>query len=153
MFKKSLVAVLFSLIMAMVLGTSAFAETNIPPVEYDTTKEMTPEIASIIKDLEKANVKIYAEIEKVQEKTNKMYSKYLEQVAKAENEEQKQVLWEEYDTKINDTISKLDLKTQNITQKEVGKAAKAGASVKVEWILVQFADREAWIDPLVAVGW
>ena len=153
MFKKSLVAVLFSLIMAMVLGTSAFAETNIPPVEYDTTKEMTPEIASIIKDLEKANVKIYAEIEKVQEKTNKMYSKYLEQVAKAENVEQEAALWKEYDTKVNDTISKLDLKTQNITNKEVGKALKAGVTVEIVWITVQFADREASIDPMVGVGW
>lgn len=153
MFKKSLIAVLFSLIMAMVLGTSAFAQTDIPPVKYDTTKEMTPEIAKVIEDLEKANVKIYTEIEKVQEKTSEMYSKYLEQVEKTDNAEKKTALWEKYDSKVNDTISKLDKKTQKITNKEVEKAAKAGASVEVEWITVQFADRKALIDPLVAVGW
>ena len=153
MLKKSLIAVLFSFIMAMGLGTGVFAETDIPAVEYDTTKEMTPEIASVIESIEKANVKIYAEISKVQEKTNKMYSKYLEQLEKAKSEDEKAVLWEKYDTKINETISKLDLKTQSITQKEVEKASKAGVEVEIEWILVQFADREAWIDPMVGVGW
>ena len=153
MFRKSLIAVMFSLIMAMVLGTSVFAQTDIPPVEYDETKEMTPEIASIIKDIEKANLKIYTEIFKIQEKTAEMYSKYLEQVAKAENKEQKLALWEEYDAKVNDTISKLDLKTQNITNKEVEKALNAGVNVEVVWICVEFADRKAWIDPMVGVGW
>ena len=153
MFKKSLIAVLFSLIMAMVLGTSAFASNYIPAVQYDTTKEMTPEVASVIKDIEKANLKIYAEISKVQEKTNKMYNRYLEQLEETENKEQKAILWEKYNTKINDTISKLDLKTQSITKKEVEKASKAGVTVEVKWILVEFADREAWIDPLVAIGW
>ena len=153
MFKKSLMAVLFSLIMAMVLGTNVFAASDIQTVTYDTTKEMTPEIASVIKDIEKANLKIYTEIYKVQEKTSEMHDKYLEQLKKTDNEEQKLILWEKYDTKINDTISKLDIKTQSITQKEVEKAFKAGVSVEVEWILVEFADRKAWIDPMVGVGW
>ena len=153
MFKKSLIAVLFSLIMAMVLGTSAFASNDIPAVQYDATKEMTPEVASVIKDIEKANLKIYAEISKVQEKTNDMYNKYLEQVEKTEDQNQQVILWNKYDKKVDDTISKLDLKTQSITKKEVEKALKAGVEVEVKWILVKFADREAWIDPMVGVGW
>ncbi|WP_203340080.1 hypothetical protein [Planococcus beijingensis] len=153
MFKKSLIAVLFSFIMAMVLGTSVFAADNGEVVKVDAATEMTPEIASVIKDIEKANAKIYAEIAKTQEKTNMMYSKYLEQVKKTDNEKQKVILWEKYDMKVNETISKLDLKTQSITNKEVEKASEAGVKVEVKWILVKFADREALIDPLVAIGW
>lgn len=153
MFKKGLIVALLSVVMAMGVGINVLAEINVPPVEYDTTKEMTPEIAAIIESIEKANVKIYTEIDKVQGETNKMYMKYLEELEAAQNEGQKAALWEKYDSKINEKIKSLDLKTQSITIKEVEKAEVAGVTVEVVWITVQFADREAKIDPMVGVGW
>ncbi|ANU14323.1 hypothetical protein B481_2518 [Planococcus halocryophilus Or1] len=153
MFKKGLIIALFSVIMTMGMGTTVLAEINVPPVEYDTSKEMTAEIAAIIESIEKANVKIYTEIDKVQVKTNEMYKNYLEELKATQGEAQKVALWEKYDSKITEEIKNLDMKTQSITKKEVEKARIAGVTVEVVWITVKFADREAKIDPMVGVGW
>ncbi|EGA88807.1 hypothetical protein GPDM_13166 [Planococcus donghaensis MPA1U2] len=153
MFKKGLIVAILSVLMTMGMGMNVLAEINVPPVEYDTSKEMTPEIAAIIESIEKANVKIYTEIEKVQVETNEMYKNYLEELKVTQSEAQKAALWEKYDSKINEKIKSLDMKTQSITKKEVEKAEIAGVTVEVVWITVQFADREAQIDPMVGVGW
>ncbi|ANU22131.1 hypothetical protein [Planococcus donghaensis] len=153
MFKKGLIVAILSVLMAMGMGMNVLAELNVPPVEYDTSKEMTPEIAAIIESIEKANVKIYTEIYKVQGETNSLYKKYLEDLEATQDETQKAMLWKKYDEKINEMIKSLDAKTQSITKKEVEKAKSAGVTVEVVWITVQFADREANIDPMVGVGW
>ncbi|MGB6409516.1 MAG: hypothetical protein WBF39_18730 [Planococcus donghaensis] len=153
MFKKGLIVAILSVLMAMGMGMNVLAEINVPPIEYDTSKEMTPEIAAIIESIEKANVKIYTEIEKVQVETNEMYKNYLEELKVTQGEAQKAALWEKYDSKINEKIKSLDMKTQSITKKEVEKAGIAGVTVEVVWITVQFADRQAQIDPMVGVGW
>ena len=59
----------------------------------------------------------------------------------------------EYEEKITDLISKLDVKTQRMTQKGIEKAEKSGLVVEIEWIPVQFADRTAMIDPIRVMNW
>ena len=153
MFKKSLIAVLFSLIMAMVLGTSAFAANNGDVAKYDAATEMTPEIASAVAEVNETNEKIYAEIEKAVAESEKMYNKYLEQKAKHTNSEKQAKLTADYEKKSDKLIANLKTKTEKMTLKGIEKAQKAGLVVAIEWVPIKFADRTELIDPILVVGW
>ncbi|MBT2569893.1 hypothetical protein [Planococcus sp. ISL-110] len=153
MLKKSLVAVLFSFIMALGLGTSVFAENTNEAVKYDVTNEMTPEIAEAIAEVNETNEKIYEEINKAVAKSEKMYAKFLEEKSKHQDEAKQAKLTEDYEGKSDKLISNLKVKTEKMTLKGIEKAEKAGLSVEIEWVLIKFADREELIDPMVVVGW
>ena len=153
MFKKSLIAVLFSFIMAMVLGTSVFAADNGEVVKVDVAKEMTPEIASALLEVNKTNDKIYAEIEKAVIESEKMYNKYLEQKAKQVNPEKLAKLNADYKKKSDKLIADLKIKTEKMTLKGIEKAEKAGLVVAIEWVPIKFADRIEMIDPIVVIAW
>ena len=153
MFKKSLIAVLFSFIMAMVLGTSVFAADNGEVVKVDPATEMTPEIASALSEVNKINDKIYAEIDKAVIKSEKMYNKHLEQKAKQTNPEKQAKLNADYQKKSDKLIADLKIKTEKMTLKGIEKAEKAGLKVAIEWVPIEFADRTELIDPIVVVSW
>ena len=153
MLKKSLIAVLFSLIMALGLGTSAFATEDIHPVKYNNIEEVTPEIAKALAEVEKTNAKIFAEIEKAVVKYEKMNSKFQEQKSKHKDPVKLAEITEEYESKTNKLITDLKIKTESMTLKGIEKAEKAGLVMKIELVLVKFADREELIDPMVVVGW
>lgn len=153
MFKKSLIAVLFSLIMALGMGTSVFAESNNEAMKYDITNEMTPEIAKAITEVNKTNDKIYAEINKAVDKSEKMYAKYEEQKSKHQDPAKLDKLTDDYKKKSDKLIDDLKEKTEKMTFKGIEKAEKAGLRMEIEWVLIKFADREELIDPMVVVGW
>lgn len=153
MFKKSLIAVLFSFIMAIVLGTSAFAVDNGEVLKADVATEMTPEIASALSEVNKTNDKIYAEIGKAVIESEKMYNKYLEQKAKHANPEKQAKLTADYKKKSDKLIANLKIKTEKMTLKGIEKAEKAGLEVAIEWVPIKFADRTELIDPIVVVSW
>lgn len=153
MFKKSLIAVLFSLIMAMVLGTSAFASSDFQTVEANNTEEMTPEVAKAIAEVEKTNTKIFAEIEKTVIKYEKLHEKYNEDLIKHQDSAKKAKLTAEYKEKSDKLIIQLKVKTEKMTLKGMEKAEKAGLSVKMYFETVEFSDRTDLIDPILVVGW
>lgn len=145
MLKKSMVALFLSLVFALSLGTSgAFAEEA----------TMSEEVAKALEEIEKTNAKIYEEIESAVNKSYDLYDTKLVDLGKEEDGEKRQEIEAKYEEEIEKLIYDLDMKTQQMSQDEVEKAAeKAGLEVEIYWITVQFADREALIDPLRAVGW
>ncbi|TWT06642.1 hypothetical protein FQV26_02200 [Planococcus sp. CPCC 101016] len=153
MFKKSLIAVLFSLIMAMVLGTSAFAQTDIPPVKYDTSKEMTPEITKAIENINLVNAEIESEINKAQKSSEEIFAAYQLEVESVESISEKNKLYSVYNKKINTLINDLKATTRELTKNGMKAAREAGINTRPELIRVEFADRFAMIDPMVVVGW
>ncbi|PSL34421.1 hypothetical protein B0H99_109149 [Planomicrobium soli] len=142
MFKKSFVAVLFSIILAVMASTSVFAE-----------EPASPEVEKTLVKIEQTNNKIHAEVEKTQVKAQVMYEKYLEKSNNEQDAAKKKQLAKEYNEAANELIAKLDEKTQEMTRKGVEKATAAGIKVEVEWVLFQFADREAYIDPIMVISW
>ena len=144
LFKKSIVALLFSLIFALVLGTTgAFA----------AEATMSEEVVKALEEVEKTNAEIYEEIEKAQEKSYKLYDEKLEELRKETDATKLAEIEANYEEKVVKLINDLDKKTQEMTREGVEKAAEAGVEVVIEWIPVQFADRVALIDPIRVVGW
>lgn len=142
--KKSVLTILFSVLLAFVASTSAFA-SEVEPI--------TPAIEKALVEIEQTNAEIYSEIEKAQEQSYKLYDDYIVELEKAKNDEEASEITAKFDRKMKKLISDLDLKTQEMTRKGVEKASAAGVQVEIEWIPVQFADRVALIDPMKVVGW
>lgn len=153
MFKKSLIAVLFSFIMTLGMGTSVFAESNNEGVKYEITNEMTPEIAKAITEVNKTNEKIYEEINKAVDKSEKMHAKYQEQKSKHSGLAKQAQLTKEYEKKSNKLISELKAKTEKMTLKGIEKAEKAGLKVEIVLVPIEFAHGTELIDPILVVGW
>ncbi|MGO1058673.1 hypothetical protein ACTL32_05990 [Planococcus sp. FY231025] len=143
MFKKSAIAALFSVILTVMLGTSAFA----------AEEGISPEIAEALAEVEEVNAEIYAEIAEVQAEAEALYAKYLFAYANEADAEKRALLTAKYDEKVDALINKLDVKTQEMTRIGVEKATAAGVKVEVVWIPVQFADRVAMIDPIHVIDW
>lgn len=144
MLKKSLWAVICSIVFALILGTSgAFAAEN----------TMSKEIEKALQEVEETNSKIYEEIEKALRKSHELYDKYQEDLSNETDAEKQTHIKNKYEEKITDLISKLDVKTQSMTRKGIEKAEKSGLIVEIEWIEVNFADRSAMIDPIKVMNW
>ena len=146
MLKKYSITALFSLLLIFTAFTAGgFAETNEPT--------MSPETAEALAEVYKVNAEIYAEIAKVQVKADKMYAEYLAEIAKTTDATKQADAKMKYDLKVEAVIAELAAKTEAMTLKGMEKAEAAGLNVEMEWVLVQFADREAWIDPIKVIGW
>ena len=153
MFKKSLIAVLFSLIMAMVLGTSAFAANDFQTVESTNTEEVSPEIAKALADIELVNNEIEAKIAETQALSVLYFAAYQSKVEGVESISEKNKLYSAYNKKINAKINELKVTTRELTKEGMKAAREAGINTRPNLIRVEFADRFAMIDPMVVVGW
>ena len=144
MFKKNVLAAIITVMLTVMLGTSAFAAG-------DTS--VTPEIAQGLSDIKLVNNEIYAEIAEAQEEAEELYADYLSDSASTYDAEAKAALWAKYDNKVSVLIHKLDKKTREMTRVGVENANAAGINVAIEWIPVQFPDRIAMIDPIRVIAW
>lgn len=146
MLKKYSITALFSLLLIFTAFTvGGFAQTEEQP--------MSPETAAALADVYKVNAEIYAEIAKVQVKAEKMHADYLVEFAKTTDSTKQAEAWKKYDLKVNAMIADLAAKTEAMTLKGMEQARAAGLIVDMEWVTVQFADREAEIDPIKVIGW
>lgn len=144
MFKKNVLAAIITVILTVMLGTTAFAAG-------DTS--VTPEIAQGLSDIELVNNEIYAEIALAQGEADELYANYLSDYANAYDAETKSALWAKYDEEVSALIHDLDMKTREMTRIGVENANAAGIDVAIEWIPVQFPDRVAMIDPIRVIAW
>ena len=144
MFKKNVIAAIISVMLTVMLGTSAFAAG-------DTS--VTPEIAQGLSDIELVNNEIYAEIADAQGEADELYADYLSDYASAYDAEAKAALWAKYDEEVSALIHELDMKTREMTRVGVENANAAGINVAIEWIPVKFPDRVAMIDPIRVIAW
>ena len=144
MFKKNVLAAIITVMLTVMLGTSAFAagDTSVPT-----------EIAEGLSDIELVNNEIYAEIAEAQGEAEELYADYLSDYASAYDAEAKAALWTAYDEEVSALIHDLDMKTREMTRVGVENANAAGIDVAIEWIPVQFPDRIAMIDPIRVIAW
>ena len=144
MLKKYSITALFSLLLIFTAFMGGvFAEEA----------TMTEDIAKALYEVEETNNKIYEEVEKAQLKSQELYDKKLEDLGKETDAQKLAEIEAKYEEEIVKLISDLDQKTQEMTRDGVEKATEAGVVVEIEWVLVQFADREAWIDPIKVLSW
>ncbi|MDJ0330103.1 hypothetical protein [Planococcus sp. S3-L1] len=153
MFKKNLIAALFALLLVIGMGTTGFANNNVQSVEYGITEDMTPEIAKAIADVNSTNAKIYVEINKAIDKSEKMYAKYQKDISKQPNLVRQAELTKKYGERSDKLISDLKEQTEKMTLKGIEKAERAGLEVEIELVSITFADRTEKIDPIVVVSW
>ena len=146
MFKKSLVAVLFSLIMAMVLGTSAFAAEG-------TSSESASKNGEAQEIINKVNDQITKEIKEAQTSADELFKKYNSDLKTTENVSEQKKLYATYNREINVLINNLKATTRELTLEGMKAAREIGVNTRPELIRVEFADRFAMIDPMVGVGW
>lgn len=144
MMKKSLAAALLSMVFALILGTTGV---------FAAEAAMSTDVEKALEEVTKTNDKIYKEIEKAQQESYEIYDTKVRDIEKEEDAKKIEMIESEYEEKITALIFKLDEKTQSMTRKGIEKAEKAGLTVEVEWISVQFADRVAMIDPIKVLSW
>lgn len=144
MLKKNLTAVLIAFFFALSAGTTGAFASETEPTE-DTLKAL--------EEIEKTNAKIYEEIEKAQIKSFELYDQKNEDIQKETSLLKILEIETKYEEEVVKLISDLDMKTQQLTSDGVEKATEAGIVVEIEWVLVEFADRTAWIDPMKVIDW
>lgn len=144
MFKKNVMAAILTVMLTVMLGTTAFAAG-------DTS--VTPEIAQGLSEIELVNNDIYAEIAAAQTEADALYASYLADYASAYDADAKDALWAKYDQEVSALIHELDMKTREMTRVGVEDANAAGIDVAIEWIPVEFPDRIAMIDPIRVIAW
>ena len=144
MFKKSLVAVMLFVLLAVMASTPVFATGE---------ATMSPEIAQGLTEIENVNAEIYAEIAKAQLEAQNMYDQYRNEYYAAKDAETKAALTAKYDEEVTALIHELDMKTREMTRIGVENATAAGITVEIEWVPVQFPDRVALIDPMKVIDW
>ncbi|MGD6830964.1 hypothetical protein ACQCT5_02285 [Sutcliffiella halmapala] len=130
----------------------------------------SPVIASEVKDIAKAlemieqtNLEIEKKIEKGVTKADKLHAAYLMDLQRLEEDEKlendlakrtelKEKIEAKYEKKLDKIIAKVYDETLEMSALTIQKAADLGVEAECSWVLVRFADRYVWIDPVRVVG-
>lgn len=139
MTRKSLFSFLIFIFALVLLSPSAYA--------YDNA-----DMDKVIKLVEKTNLKIATEVDKAIIDADKLYSKYLEDLAKAEAEDAANELTKQYEEDLAKLIDDLVEETNELSAKTIEKAAELGITVICTWQYVEIGGVGVWIDPLHVVG-
>lgn len=139
MTRKSLFSFLIFIFALVLLSPSAYA--------YDNA-----DMDKVIKLVEKTNLEIAAEIDKAIIDADKLHSKYLEDLVKAEDEDAANELTEEYEEDLANLINDLVEETNELSAKTIEEAAELGITVICTWQYVEIGGVGVWIDPLRVVG-
>ena len=99
-----------------------------------------------------ANVEIDNQIERAVEDANKLQENYLLEVEKLEAEEEIAALTNTYNEQLDKIITDVYDVTLKTSNDAIAKAAEYGIEAECSWVLVKFADRSVWIDPIKVVG-
>lgn len=139
MTRKSLFSFLIFIFALVLLSPSAYA--------YDNA-----DMDKVIKLVEKTNLEIAAEIDKAIIDADKLHSKYLEDLVKAEDEDAANELTKEYEEDLANLINDLVEETNELSAKTIEEAAELGITVICTWQYVEIGGVGVWIDPLRVVG-
>ncbi|MBM7553650.1 hypothetical protein [Thalassobacillus pellis] len=139
MLKKSISVLLLSFIMALAFGPNVFAsEVEDTEKAYQMIEETNAEIAEMI--------------EIAQDVANELQQDYLEDMETIADETMAAQRTEQYNSELDVIINILYETTLQMTQDTIAEAEKLGVYAQCEWILVDIADRQVWIDPIRVVG-
>lgn len=99
-----------------------------------------------------ANVEIDNQIEKAVEDADKLQENYLLEVVNLEAEEEIAALTNTYNEQLDNIITDVYDVTLQTSNDAIAEAAEFGIEAKCSWVLVEFADRSVWIDPIRVIG-
>ena len=99
-----------------------------------------------------ANVEIDSQIEKAVEDADKLQAKHLLEVGQLESEEEIAALTNTYNDQLDKIIQEVYDVTLQTSNDAIAEAAEYGIAAVCSWVLVEFADRSVWIDPIKIVG-
>ncbi|MGM0838052.1 MAG: hypothetical protein ACQEV7_18095 [Bacillota bacterium] len=147
---KKIIALIFTAILMLGISSPVFASEE-------------KDIAKALEMIEQTNLEIEKKIEKGVTKSDKLYAEYLLDIQKLEEDKKlekdlkkKTELNDEITAKYNKKLDKIIVKvydeTLEMSAKTIKKAAELGVEAECSWVLVRFADRWEWIDPVRVVG-
>ena len=99
-----------------------------------------------------ANVEIDNQIEKAVEDADKLQENYLLEVGNLEAEEEIAALTNTYNEQLDKIITEVYDVTLQTSNDAIAEAAEYGIEAECSWVLVEFADRSVWIDPIRVIG-
>jgi hypothetical protein len=147
---KKIMALIFTAILMLGISSPVFASEE-------------KDIAKALEMIEQTNLEIEKKIEKAVLKSDKLHAEYLMDIQRLEEDEKlendvtkstelKKELEAKYDKKLDEIIAKVYDETFEMSAKTIKKAAELGVEAECSWVLVRFADRYVWIDPVRVVG-
>ena len=99
-----------------------------------------------------ANVEIDSQIKKAVKDADKLQAKHLLEVGQLESEEEIAALTNTYNEQLDKIIKEVYDVTLQTSNDAIAEAAEYGIEAECSWVLVEFADRSVWIDPIKVVG-
>lgn len=99
-----------------------------------------------------ANVEIDNQIEKAVEAADQLQENYLLEVGNLDAEEEIAALTNTYNEQLDKIITEVYDVTLQTSNDAIAEAAEYGIVAECSWVLVEFADRSVWIDPIKVVG-
>ncbi|MGB5946816.1 hypothetical protein [Paenisporosarcina sp.] len=99
-----------------------------------------------------ANVEIDNQIEKAVEDADKLQENFLLEVGNLEAEEEIAALTNTYNVQLDKIIAEVYDVTLQTSNDAIAEAAEYGIEAECSWVLVEFADRSVWIDPIRVIG-
>jgi hypothetical protein len=142
---KKIMALVFTAILMLGISSPVFASEE-------------KDIAKALEMIEQTNLEIEKKIEKAVSRSDQLHAKYLmdiqelEEDKKLENDLKKEEVTAKYNKKLDEIIAKVYDETFEMSAKTIDKAAELGVEAECSWVLVRFADRYVWIDPVRVVG-
>jgi hypothetical protein len=99
-----------------------------------------------------ANVEIDNQIDKAVEDADQLKENYLLEVGNLEADEEIAALTNTYNEQLDKIITEVYDVTLQTSNDAIAEAAEYGIEAECSWVLVEFADRSVWIDPIKVVG-
>ena len=99
-----------------------------------------------------ANVEIDNQIENAVEDADELQENYLLEVGNLKAEEEIAALTNTYNEQLDKIITEVYDVTLQTSNDAIAEAAEYGIEAECSWVLVEFADRSVWIDPIKVVG-
>ncbi|PUB10955.1 hypothetical protein [Paenisporosarcina sp. OV554] len=134
---KKIFTILLTALLFLGLSTNVFAATD-------------EDQAKGLQLIEKANIKIDKKIEQAVKDADRLQENYLSQVAMPNAEIDQ--LTTKYNEELDKIIRSVYEETLQISKETIIEAEEYGIKAECSWVLVEFADRSVWIDPIKVVG-
>ncbi|WP_028784853.1 hypothetical protein [Thalassobacillus devorans] len=141
MMKKLVGMMLLSIVLTLSMGVNVSAA--------DSQDE---KMETALKLVDETNSQINWLIEKAQVAGDMLREDYLKDMETIENEEEAASRTEKYNQDLDALIALLDQTTRTLTQTTIAAVGELGVTAECEWVLVEIADRQVWIDPVRVVG-
>lgn len=137
---KKLVAILFTVSLFFSLGTNASAA------------ELDYSVVNALELIESTNEAIDLKIEEGVKAADELQAQYFIDIRKSQNASEFLQLTKEYNANLDVIIDDVYNETLKMSADTIAVASDAGIEAECSWVLVRFAHRLVWIDPIRVIG-